>query len=181
MAIYKFYQIYTSIKKVLGEDMAQKLFPEYSTLPDKMPAHEQAQLGKVIMDRMDKLLEKDDIVRVRQKHTCNPSKQQIAEINRLKEKCNNLNEFCDEYSKFLTPGHVKKDDDILIVSFGLNKCICGMFRKLEDYEPISKTWCECCNGHVIKMYSLICDKPIKSEIIEAIACGGNDCVFQIQI
>ncbi|MFZ5354871.1 MAG: hypothetical protein ACOZCL_19395 [Bacillota bacterium] len=42
MAIYKFYQIYISIKEVLGEEMATKLFPEYSALPNKMPANEQA-------------------------------------------------------------------------------------------------------------------------------------------
>ncbi|WIV11057.1 hypothetical protein [Proteiniborus sp. MB09-C3] len=114
MAIYKFYQIYISIKEVLGEDMAIKLFPEYSTLPNKMPSHEQARLGKVIIDRMDKLLDKDTIVRVRQKHTCNPSKQQIVEINRLKEKCNNLDDFCAEYSKFLAPGYVKKDEGSLM-------------------------------------------------------------------
>ncbi|WIV11544.1 DUF6144 family protein [Proteiniborus sp. MB09-C3] len=146
-----------------------------------MPAHEQAQLGKAIMDRMDELLDKDTIVRVRQKHTCNPSKQQIVEINRLKEKCNNLDEFCAEYSKFLTPGYVKKDEGILNVSFGLGKCVCGMFRKLEEYEPISKTWCECCNGHVIKTFSMICDKAVSSEIQETIASGGKDCIFKISI
>lgn len=161
--------------------MAIKLFPEYSTLPDKMPAREQAQLGKVIMDRMDKLLDKDIIVRIRQKHTCNPSKQQVVEIKELKEKCNNLDEFCVEYSKLLSPGYVKKDGDFLTVSFGLSKCVCGMFRKLEKYEPVSKTWCECCNGHVIKTYNMICDRTVSSEIQETVACGGKDCIFKINI
>jgi hypothetical protein len=181
MAIFKFYQIYRSIKEVLGEDMAIKLFPEYSTLPDKMSANEQADLGKVIMDRMDKSLDKETIIRIRQKHTCNPSKLQITQISEVKERTSNLDEFCIEYSNILAPGYVKKNGDSLSVSFGLDKCVCGMFRKLEKYEPVSKTWCECCNGHVIKMYSLICDKPVESEIIEAIACGGKDCVFQIKI
>jgi len=181
MAIFKFYQIYRSIKGVLGEEMAVKIFPEYSTLPDKMPTNEQADLGRVLMERMDKSLDKETIIKIRQRHTCNPSNLQISQINEVKDRTSNLDDFCIEYSNILAPGYVKKNDNSLTVSFGLDKCICGMFRKLKNYEPISKTWCECCNGHVIKMYSLICDKPIKSEIIEAIACGGNDCIFQIQI
>lgn len=181
VAIFKFYQIYRSIKEILGEEVAMKLFPEYPTLPDKMPAPEQAQLGKILIDRMDMLLDKDTIIKIRQKHCCNPSKEQIAEINRLKEKVNNLEELCLEYSKFLSPGYVKKDGDLLTVSFGLSKCVCGMFRKLEEYEPVSKTWCECCNGHVIRTYSMICGKPVKSEIVEAVACGDKDCVFKVTI
>lgn len=181
MSIFKFYQIYRSIKEELGQDKAIKLFPEYLTLPDKMPAHEQAQLGKVIMDRMDELLNKDTIIKIRRKHCCNPSKEQIRQINELKEKSNNFDEFCMEYSKYLSPGYVKKDGNVLTVSFGWNKCVCGMFRKLETYEPMSKTWCECCNGHVIKTFSLICDKSVKSEIIEAVACGGKDCIFKVNI
>lgn len=181
MAIFKFYQIYRSIKEVLGEDMAIKLFPEYSTLPDKMPPQEQVQLGKVIMNRMDELLDKDTLIEIRQKHCCNPSKQQILEINELKEKSSNLDEFFMEYSKYLSPGYVKKDGDLLTVSFGFTKCVCGMFRKLEKYEPISKTWCECCNGHVIKTYSMICDKIVTSEIVETVASGGKDCIFKVNI
>lgn len=181
MAIFKFYQIYRSIRETLGEEMALKVFPEYPGLPDKMSAPEQARLGKTIMDRLDALLDKDTVIKIRQKHCCNPSKQQIAEINRLKENTNNLEELCLEYSKFLSPGYVKKDGDLLIVSFGLDKCVCGMFRKLDTYEPMSKSWCECCNGHVIKMYSLICHKTVKSEILAAVACGDKDCVFKVTI
>lgn len=181
MAIFKFYQIYRSIKEVLGEEMAIQLFSEYSTLPDKMPPHEQAQLGKTIMDRMDEKLDKNTVVEIRQKHCCNTPKQEIAEINRIKERTDNLYDFFVEYSKFLSPGYVKKDGDLLTVSFGLSKCVCGMFRKLQNYEPISKTWCECCNGHVIKTYSMICDKTVKSEIVETVASGGKDCVFKVNI
>lgn len=179
MAIFKFYQIYRSIKEVLGEEMALKLFSEYPTLPDVMPAPEQAQLGKKVMDRLDMQLDKETVIKIRQKHCCNPSKEQLAEINRLKENVNSLDEFCVEYSKFLSPGYVKKEGESLTVSFGLDKCVCGMFRKLDEYEPVSKTWCECCNGHVIKTYSMICGNIVKSEIVDTVACGGKDCVFQI--
>ena len=181
MAIFKFYQIYRSIKEVLEEDMVMKIFPEYDTLPDKMSAKEQAELGKIIMDRMDKLLDKNTIIQIRHMHTCNPSKKQLAKINELKAKTNNLDEFLEEYSKFLAPGYARIDGNTLHVSFGLKKCVCGMFRKLQSYEHASKTWCECCNGHVIKTFHMICDTIESSKIVETIACGGNDCVFKMKI
>ncbi|HYE80815.1 MAG TPA: DUF6144 family protein [Clostridia bacterium] len=181
MAIFKFYQIYRSIKEVVGEDIAQKVFPEYATLPNKMPADKQARLGKMIMDRMDAEMDRETVVKIRQRHTCNLSKEQIAKINELKQKAKDLNEVIQQYSEFLSPGSVRRNGDMLHVSFGLDRCICGMFRKIETYEIMPKSWCECCNGHVIKMYSMICDKPVKSEIVETIACGGSDCIFEISI
>ena len=163
--------------------MANKIFPEYSTLPDnssQMPANKQVELGKIIMDRMDDLLDNDTIVRIRQKHTCNLTKKQIKEINDLKEKVENIEDFCIKYSELLSPGYLKKDGNGFIMSFGWGKCICGMFRKLDEYEPISKSWCECCNGHVIKMFTKICDNTVKSEIQETVASGGEDCIFKVQ-
>lgn len=181
MAIFKFYQIYRSIKEELGEDMALKLFPEYPTLPEKMPAHEQVQLGTTVINRMDELLDKDTISRIRQKHCCSIPKEDIEEIKRLKGQFNNLDDIIDAYSHFLSPGFVKRNGDLLSVSFGWGKCVCGMFRKLEAYEPISKTWCECCNGNVIKIYSMICGKTVSSRIIETVVSGDKDCIFEINI
>lgn len=183
MAIFKFYQIFRSIKEELGEDMANRLFPEYSTLPEssaKMPAQDQVRLAKTIMDRLDELLEKDTVIRIRQKHSCNLTKKQVQEISELKKKTEGIDSFCKDYSKLLAPGYLKKDGDFLIISFGWGRCICGMFNKLDEYEPISQTWCECCNGHVMKMFNLICDKTVQSEIQETVASGGEDCIFKVK-
>ncbi len=181
MAIHKFYMLYKGLQEALGEAQANELFPEYSQLPDKMPPLEQAELGRTIMTRMDESLDKETIIRIRHAHTCNLTQKQIKDIIDLKEKYKDFDDFCIEYSKLLAPGSVKKDKDILIVSFGWKKCVCGMFRKLKEYEAVSQTWCECCNGHVIKHYSFVCGKRVSSEIVETVACGKNDCVFKINM
>lgn len=181
MAIYKFYQIFTSLKKVLGVERASEIFPEYATLPDKMTPQDQAKLGKVLMDRMDTLLTPQEVTQVRHKHTCNPSKEQVAEIIRIKEIEKDIDARCEAFSRFMAPSSIKRSGDIVTVSFDQEKCVCGMFRKLDHYEPTSKTWCECCNGHVIKMYSLLFDQPIASRLVEGIASGGKDCIFEIQL
>lgn len=181
MAIFKFYQIYRGMKEVVGEEMAEKLFPEYLTLPDKMSPNEQAHLGKVIMNRLDESLSLETIINIRHIHPCNISKGQIEKIKELKHKFINMDDIIRGYSEFLYPGSVRKEDGTLVVSFGLNKCVCGMLRKLEIYETMPKSWCECCNGHVIKMYSTIFERPVSSEIVETIACGGKDCIFKLNI
>ncbi len=181
MAIVKFYRIHRSIREELGEEMARQLFPEYTALPEQMPLPEQARLSKLIMDRMDRLLDRDTIARVRRKHCCNPSRQQIEEIHALKEQCGDLDEFCAEYSKFFAPGHVEREGDLLTLSFGWGKCVCGMFRNLESYERMSKTWCECCNGYVIKVFRMIFGQKVVSRIEEAVICGDRDCVFKVRI
>lgn len=181
MAIFKFYQVYRALKSELGEEMTNEIFPEYSKLPDKMSPEEQVDLGRVVMNRMDEKLDKKTITKVRHKHTCNPSKEQIKTINELKEKYSDMDQFLEEYSKTLAPGFIKRDGDVITVSFGFNKCVCSMFKKLDKYEPISETWCECCNGHVIKIYNLVFEQNVESQIIEAIATGGQDCVFKLKV
>lgn len=181
MAIFKFRQIYLSIKEELGEEGVNKLFPEYSSLCDKMPQSEQAKLAKIITDRMDEMLDDDTVKRIRHKRCCNIPKNHEAEITRLKKEKKNTDEIIKEYSNFLKPGYIIKDKDSYIISFGLGKCVCGMFRKLSTYDLMSKTWCECCNAHVKKTFKLICDKDLESEIVEAVACGDKDCIFKIAV
>jgi len=41
--------------------------------------------------------------------------------------------------------------------------------------------CECCNGHVIKIINMICEENTSSRIIETVACGGKDCIFEVKI
>ncbi len=179
MAIFKFYQIFRCIKEELGEQKAKELFYEYETLPEKMSAEEQANLASKIMDRLDNSLDTETVKRIRYKHPCNIPKTHAAKINELIEKYSNVEERIKEYEKWDGRLLINYDGNSMIVSWGLSKCVCGMFRKLNEYEPISKSWCECCNAHSAKAFSKLCGKKVESELIEGIACGGKDCIFRI--
>lgn len=48
---FKFYQLFRSMKEELGLERAKELFPEYETLPDKMPKEEQVNLARILMKR----------------------------------------------------------------------------------------------------------------------------------
>ncbi len=179
MAIFKFYQIFRCIKEELGEQKAKELFYEYETLPDKMSAEEQAKLASKIMDRLNNLLDVETVKRIRYKHPCNIPKTYVAKIDELVEKHESVEKRIEEYVKWDERISISNEEDSIVVSWGLPKCVCGMFRKLKEYEPISKSWCECCNAHSAKTFSKLCGKKVESKLIEGIACGGNDCIFRI--
>lgn len=178
MAIHKFSMIFDGLKNELGEDEARRIFPEYSSLPEenrKMSAGEQFELARKIMERMDCSLNREQIKRIRHSHVCNLPKAQVQEFTELKAKCESLDEL------LTACGCIKQEDGSYLLTWDNGKCVCGLCRNLSEYEPISKTWCECCNGHVIKSYSWICGLPIGSEIVETYASGGKRCSFRISV
>ena len=176
MAIHKFAMIHKNLVTNIGEEAAARIFPEYSTLPDKMNAADQADLARRIMDRMDKSLDRATIVKIRHGNTCNLPKEQKREMTEIMSKCKDIHEFLLAY------GYIRQEDGTYLSNFKQQpKCWCGLFRKLDKYEPISITWCECCNGHHKKGLQEVCGHPVKTEIIKSIASGGKNCVTRVTV
>lgn len=178
MAIHKFTMLYKDLVNTLGVEQANKLFPEYDTLPDKMDKQAQISIASRVMKRMDESLDKDTIVKIRHGHTCNLPKPQRAEMMELWSRCSSIDEFLTSY------GCEKQVDGTYVLSWerlGQTKCSCPLFYKVSEYEPISITWCECCNGHTEKSIYEICGQRVKSEIIESISSGGKACKFKITV
>jgi len=145
--------LYKILEKHLGKEAALKLFPEYSTIPDKMSTQEQVSLARRVMDRMDKSLDFETIVKIRHGNTCNLPKEQRREMTELMSKCKDIHDFLIAY------GYTKQEDGTYLSNFKQEKCYCGLFNKINKYEPISITWCECCNGHHEKILEKFVDNP----------------------
>ncbi len=178
MAIHKFTMLYKDLTDTLGIEQANKIFPEYNTLPDKLDKQTQICIASCVMQRMDESLDKDTIVKIRHGHTCNLPKAQQTEMMELRSRCSSINEFLESY------GCEKQADGTYILSWeklNQTKCSCSLFYKVNEYKPISITWCECCNGHTEKSIKEICGQPVKSEIIESISSGGKACIFKITV
>ena len=176
MAIHKFAMLFKNLEKNLGKEAALQIFPEYATLPEKMGAEEQAALARRVMDRMDESLDREKIVKIRRGNVCNLPKEQRREMTELMRKCKDIDEFLTAY------GYVKQEDGAYLSNFKRQpKCYCGLFKKLENYEPISITWCECCNGHHEKGLREVCGQPVKTEIVESISSGGGNCVTRVSV
>ena len=175
MAIHEFSMLYKNLETHLGKESALKIFPEYKTLPEKMAAEEQVALARRVMDRMDKSLDRETIVKIRHGNACNLPKEQRREMTEIMSKCKNIDEFLIAY------GYIKQEDGTYLSNFKSSNCYCGLFRKLDKYEPISITWCECCNKHHEKGLWEVCRHPVKTEIIESISSGGKSCVTRVTV
>ena len=176
MAIHKFAMIYKNLMAYAGESMATQIFPEYETLPDNMNAADQLELARRVMDKMDAFLDRETIEKVRHGNTCNLPKEQKREMTELMASCKSIHEFLIAY------GYIKQEDGTYLSNFEQQpKCWCSLFRKSDQYEPISITWCECCNGHHEKGLREVCGHPVKTEIIESIASGGKNCITRVKV
>lgn len=179
--VFKFYQIYRSIKEVLGEEKAMELFPEYHTLPDKMPTEDQINLARILMDRLDNSLDRDTVIKIRRQHPCNIPKVDKEKMKEIKETFENINDRIKAYSKYLGGSFSHCGNNVYYFSWGNTKCPCGMFRKADSYEKISPTWCQCCNANNILQMTFLCDKEVESELLQGVCSGGTDCSFRVTV
>ena len=178
--IFKFYQIFRSIKEVVGIEKAKQVFPEYEKLPDKMLPEEQAELARIIMTRLDRTFDKDTILRIRMKHPCGIPKKDNESILLIKNSYKSAEERIGAYSTYLQGKYNCISNNEYIFTWGNRFCECGMFRKLSSYVPISPTWCQCCNANNKMQFEFLLDRNITSELLEGICCGGKNCSFKIK-
>jgi len=177
--IFLFYQLFRSLKEELGLEKAKALFPEYDSLPDKMSKEEKAELARVIMKRLDENLDKDVVISIRRKHPCGIPKETKKDIVQIKNSMENDQERIEAFVRSLNGSYLQLSDYKYKIVWGIKKCVCGMFRNLENYEPISKTWCQCCNEHNRLLFKELLGKEVRSELIGGICCGQQECSFEI--
>lgn len=178
---FKFYQLFRSMKEELGLERAKELFPEYETLPDKMSKEEQVNLARILMKRLDDELDKDKVISIRMKHPCGVPKPTQQRKGEIKEEFINDDERIHAFIKHLNGTYERISDNEYLVTWGLTECVCGMFRNLKEYEPISPTWCPCCNGHNELLFTALLDKEVKSELLSGICAGHKECSFRVII
>lgn len=177
--IFHFYLLKKRLDEHVGEKLRKEIFLGYDEISNKVKPEEKAAYAKQLMERMDTMLDDETRKKVRRACSCNLSKTQIAEIDNLMKRSKEISDFLTEYSKALAPGSIKSLDDKLLVSFGWGRCVCSVFKKAKTYEPVSKTFCECCNGHVQKCFEYIFKKPVDAELVKTVATGGDDCLFAV--
>lgn len=178
--IFHFYLLKKRLDEYAGEELRKKIFLGYDEISNKVKPEEKADYAKKLMERMDIMLDTETRKIVRRACSCNLSKAQISEIDHLMNQFSEISEFLAEYSKALAPGSIKLLDDRLLVSFGWGHCVCSVFKKAKLYESVSKTFCECCNGHVQKWFDYIFKKQTATEIVKTVATGGDDCLFEVK-
>jgi len=167
--------LFKDLEAHVGNEAAQNIFPEYAVLPEKMSVSDQATLIKRVMGRMIDTLDYETVKKIRRTRPCKMPKEQKHEMTEVMKNCKDIDEFLSAY------GYIKQDDGTYLSNYKQAKCWCGAFHSLDEYEPVSIAWCECCNAHHENGLMEICGRPVKTEIIESIVSGGRDCVYRVFI
>ena len=166
-----------------------------SQLP--MPRIKKATPEEIVafIERMDKLLSKEQCVSIMGEQGCNKSNKISARFRAFGEshKDKTLEEKIALYSELDSPHKVDKcllnDDGTITLKFGLDgkkgnwSCPCAPIKKLKPYDfPL--TYCGCCGAHVRYTHEFALDVKLRlKEIVssKANSDGEKPCEFLYEV
>jgi len=167
-----------NLDELVGEDIRRSVLKDCETVTSKTNKVKRAQMMKEIMIRMDKLIDKDAAIKIRENCACKPKVFLKTSID-IYEKYPNIEDYISELQKTHYAGKLKIEDNVIACNFGSGKCVCGMVKSAKEAIPI--LWCECCKGHVKWLFEGTFKKTLKVEMISSIVSGSDDCRFNIYL
>jgi len=146
-----------------------------------------ASWAREMMQRMDRLLDAETCIQVREGCACvvsNDKSVYARNFRRLRKLYPDDSEYLDrvvEYLNATTPlrrcGEVTRDEDKIYSVIAHGQCGCSVLHA-GLREPISMTWCHCSKGSLLSVYRHVFpDKICEMEIVRTIATGADDCCF----
>ena len=165
-----------NLDEFVGEEIRKDVLKGCETITAKTNKVKRAEMMKEVMIRMDKFVDKDVAIKIRENCACKPKIFLKTAIN-IYKKHPNIEEFTNELQKTNFAGKLKVEDNIIYCNFSSKKCVCGMVKSTKEIIPI--LWCECCKGHVKWLFEETFKKPLNVEMVSSIVSGSDDCRFKI--
>lgn len=165
-----------NLDAIVGADVRQEVLEGCEAITAKSSKIKRAHMMKEVMDRMEKIMDKDVAIQIRENCACKPKDFLMTSIE-LYKKYPNINDFINELQKTHFAGKLKIEKNIIYGTFNMGKCVCGMVKATKETIPM--LWCECCKGHVKWLWEETLKKPLRVEMLESIISGSDDCKFKI--
>lgn len=163
------------VDQVIGEEKRKEVMECCSELTSKKPKWQRAKTMRELMENMEKKLEENQLIEIRERCACKPKKF-LSELKKIKKETGDIKERIEIAAQTNFAGKCSIiDDKSYKVIFELKECVCGMISGQKNPVPLS--WCHCCKGHVQWMYENLLDKKFNMELISSVASEGEDCVF----
>ena len=146
-----------------------------------------AQWADEITKRLDKYLDEETRIKVREKCACIISNEKSIYAQTFRKlRKQHLNDadyltavvdYLNSTAPLLRCGEVSLDGDIIITVLARNSCECSALKNGLT-KPISVTWCHCCKGSILSVVKHIFPKKeCRMTIKETIASGGKVCTL----
>lgn len=167
-----------NIDQCVGEDIRDKVLADCETLTAKTSKIKRAEMMNEVMLRMDRLIDKDTAIKIRENCACKPPKF-LKASKEIYEKYPVIEDFLRELEKTGVAGKLNIKDNVIFCNFNIGKCVCGMVKSTKESIPI--LWCECCKGHVRWLFEETLQKPLQVEMLSSIVSGSDDCRYKIYL
>jgi hypothetical protein len=146
-----------------------------------------ADWAREMMRRMDETLPPETRIAIREGCACVLSNEKsiyARTFRKLRRLHPDDDRYLDEVVAYLnstTPlrrcGEVTRDGDKITSVIAHGACSCSVLRE-GVREPISVTWCHCCQGSLLSVYKHVFpDRTCAMEIIGTVATGAEECCF----
>lgn len=163
----------------VGEEMRKQILPDGETIGSSAKQVKKAEWAQRVMARMDTLLDEPTRIRIRHGCACNVSAKQKQLAKQYRKEYPNLDDYLRALDVTKQFGRIRREGNTLYVEYGWGRCLCGVVEKTT--EPVSRTFCECCNGHMHKLYEVVLNHPVTVEMVETISTGGEECRFIVHM
>lgn len=175
------------VHKHVGKERGTQVLADIPTPTGEETPEQRAQWAALMCECLERSLDADAIIRIRQECACVKSNKYSAYNQKYFPRIRAENPYDEDYLKsvaeFLSGRprigrNVEYVDGKLITHLGEGRG-CGCFVIKGGWEkPPSTTWCRCCQGTLFSVYQFVFpDKTCHMELIETHATGGEDCVF----
>jgi hypothetical protein len=181
--------------RVLQQQLASQVDPDtcaaildgLDTITDASSQVAKAAWAREVTRRMDTVLPPQTCVAVRERCACLLSTAQSVyakTFRRLRRHYRDDARYLEEAVAYLNTtrplrrcGAVTLDGDAIHSVIARGQCDCTVIRQGLT-EPISITWCHCCKGSLLSVYTyLFPDRICEMEIVSTVASGGEECRF----
>jgi hypothetical protein len=130
---------------------------------------------KNAMERMDSLLDERTKIEVMERCSCDFEVRK-REARRIYEESTNIDDFIEKLgNRCNKPERVGN----ILYSIETEGCDCGWVRATKT--TISSTFCHCAKGYIAKYFKAVLQKPVKVDLVQAVACGDEVCRFAIHL
>lgn len=180
-----------TIENITSKKMKEQIMAGGNNLTQSTGKPKIAVWTKKVVDKLDKLVNKKDRIKIMEKCGYNCSKvnsRVIDNILKKRKKFDTLEDFLRAEEKNPHPGTKLEYKGNIIYQYYTPgnftrpmRCYCSLFRGLPKEQKVSITYCHCSKAFVSKYWEAILEKPVKVELLESAISGSQVCKFAIYI
>ena len=141
------------------------------------------------MRRMEEIIPYDKLKEIRETNACCLSGERDKLAKEIHKKYNTIEERFNAFinEKRIVYGNCYKEGDYYYLSFwyGMPEggYTCSCLHYIPKTEPMTKTWCMCCGGHIKHHFETALGVKAECEVVSSplSSCGKQPCLFKLKI